>query len=381
MQRRHAVAILASAALAACSATDVTGPVARADRRAAAGASAAVGGVFVSTNAQGGNAVVAYARHADGSLAYTGSYPTGGLGVGGTTDPLVSQFALTLSRNARLLFVVNAGSNSVTSFAVDGGALARVATVPSGGVRPVSVAASQHTLYVLHGGSNTITTFDIGAHGELTPRGGAVALPPGASGPAAVRLSPNGRLLSVTERGSNGISGFVVAADGSLGAATSNASAGAGPFGFDYTTRGQLVVSEAGSGSASSYAQARDGSLAVVSAAVPTLQSAPCWLIVNNAGSLAYTANAGSSTLTGFAVSATGALTRLAADGVSANLGAGAQPLDLDMSRNGRFLYVLENGTGTIEGFAVAHDGSLASRGEVGDGIAALAGYMGLAAY
>jgi 6-phosphogluconolactonase (cycloisomerase 2 family) len=380
MQRRHALAILVSAALAACSDTDATGPVASADQRLAA-SGAAVGGVFVSTNSASGNAVVAFARRADGSLAYAGSHPTGGLGVGGTTDPLVSQFALTLSRNAQLLFVVNAGSNSVTSFAVDGGRLTRVATVPSGGTRPVSVAASPHTLYVLHSGNSVVTTFDIGSDGTLAPRGGAVALSPGGTGPAAVRLSPDGRFLTVAERTSNTFSSFVVAADGSLGAPVPSVSAGAGPFGFDYTVRGQLVVSEAGSGSASSYAQAADGRLAVVSAAAPTLQRAPCWLIVDNAGRLAYTANAGSASLTGFAVGPTGALTRLTADGVSADLGAGAQPLDLDMSRNGRFLYVLKNGTGTIQGFAVANDGSLASLGDVGDGIAALAGYMGLAAY
>ena len=65
---------------------------------------------------------------------------------------------------------------------------------------------------------------------------------------------------------------------------------------------------------------------------------------------------------------------------MSGDLGAGAQPLDLDMSRSGNFLYVMKNGTGTIGGFAVAGDGSLTALADT-PGLAARAGYMGLAAY
>ena len=113
---------------------------------------------------------------------------------------------------------------------------------------------------------------------------------------------------------------------------------------------------------------------------MPTLQGAPCWLIVDNSGRFAYTANAATSSITGFAVDARGTLTRLAGNGVTADLGAGAQPLDLDMSRDGRFLYVLENGTGSIAGFAQNGDGSLRPLGTTG-GLAARSGFMGLAAY
>jgi hypothetical protein len=66
--------------------------------------------------------------------------------------------------------------------------------------------------------------------------------------------------------------------------------------------------------------------------------------------------------------------------GVSGDLGAGAQPLDLDMSRNGNFLFVIKNGTGMVGAFAVAGDGSLTPLADT-PGLAARAGYMGLAAY
>src|SRR5215467_8510890 len=62
----------------------------------------------------GGNAVVAFARAGDGSLTFAGTFGTGGNGIGGTTDPLASQYSLILDgEDAKLLFVVNAGSNTV----------------------------------------------------------------------------------------------------------------------------------------------------------------------------------------------------------------------------------------------------------------------------
>ena len=382
MRSYRSLPLLAAVALAACSLPDATGPAASVPPALSAG-SAPVGGVFTSTNSTAGNAVVAFARRADGTLEPTGTYPTGGTGTGAA---LGSQFALVLSGDARFLFVVNAGSNSVSSFAVDKGALTLVATVATGGVRPVSVAASRQTLYVLNAGSNTVTGFDVGPSGALTPRPDvAAALNPAAAGAAQVSVSPDGRFLTVAERFSNTIDTWLVAEDGSLSGRITNASAGATPFGFDYTNRGQVVVSEAGSGSASSYAQGRDGALTAVSAAAPTFQRAPCWLVVNNAGSLAYTANAASGTITGFAIGANGDLTRLAADGVSADLrvdpNVAPQPLDIDMSRNGRFLYVFENGSGSISAWDVGPDGALQLVGRAAEGIAARAGYAGLVAY
>jgi 6-phosphogluconolactonase (cycloisomerase 2 family) len=195
-----------------------------------------------------------------------------------------------------------------------------------------------------------------------------------------VRVSPNGQVLVVSERVSNRLEAFAIGNGGALGNPVITPAAGNVAFGFDFTARGQVIVSEAGSGSASSYNMNADGSLSIASAAAATLQRAPCWLIVNNSGRFAYTANAGSATITGFEIAANGALTLLAETGVSGDLGAGAQPLDLDMSKNGNFLYVFKNGTGTIGAFAVAGDGSLTPLPDT-PGLAVRGGYMGLAAY
>jgi 6-phosphogluconolactonase len=380
MQLRSILAAAGAVALAACSDVQPTTPRAvPVPPNFSQGGLA--GGVFVSTNGANGNAVVAFARAADGSLSYTGTFATGGTGIGGTNDPLTSQFAVALSENAKFLVVVNAGSNDVSSFAVEGGTLTLVDRAASGGVRPVSVSITNGVVYALNTISNTIGVIAMGSDGSLTALPSLTkALPAGANGAAQVRANPTGDMLVVSERVSNRLETFAIRNDGSLGDGVVTASAGTTPFGFDFAKHGQVIVSEAASASASSYAPNRDGSLSVVTAAAPTLQRATCWLIVNNSGRFAYTANAGTSNITGFAIDAHGNLTRLTDSGVSGDLGAGATPLDLDMSRTGDFLYVFKNGTGTIGGFSVAGDGSLTPMADT-PGLVARGGYMGLAAY
>jgi len=339
-----------------------------------------VGAVFVSTNDVNGNAVAAFSRAADGSLTALGTFPTGGAGVGGATDPLASQFALVLSPDHKFLFVANAGSNDVSVFRIKQDGLKLVDRASSLGTRPVSVAASNDMIYVLNTSSNNVGVFHYGASGNLSASGTA-SLSAGASGGAEVRVSPDGHFLNVTERVSNTIDSFVIGDDGALGAPINSASSGQTPFGFDYAPNGLLVVSEAGSAAASSYSQAGNGILTPVSKSVSTGgQAAPCWLIVDPAGRFAYTANAGGSSISGFAIGNDGTLTLITAGGRTGDLGSGAQPLDLDVTPDGRFLYVLKNGTGTVGTFSVAADGTLSALADT-PGLGAHAGFMGLVAF
>ena len=381
--RLAAIGVLLSA-LAACSdqaplapqKSNAVAPLAPSANRA----TNATGAVFVASNAVAGNAVFAFHRAANGTLSPIGTFPTGGVGIGGTADPLASQFALTLSDNNKLLFAVNAGSNDVSVFRVASSGLELADRKSSLGIRPVSVAAGREVLYVLNAGSNSIGILRIGKDGTLTPVG-TRALSAGADGAAAIRLSPNGHLLAVTERVSNTIDGFEVARNGSLGAPRSTPSTGDGPFGFGYTPNGTLVVSDAGTGAATSYAQRRNGTVSLLDGPESTGgQAAPCWVIVSKGGRFVYTANAGSGSISGFSVARDGALQLITPGGRTGDLGTGAQPLDLDLSRDGRFMYVLKNGTGTIGVLAVNGDGTLVNVADT-PGLQAQAGFMGLAAY
>jgi 6-phosphogluconolactonase (cycloisomerase 2 family) len=342
-----------------------------------------VGGVFTETDDAAGNAVVAFTRRADGTLRYVANYPTGGQGLGGANvvDPLQSQFAVILTPDHQYLYAVNAASNSVAAFAVKHDGLETLGTYASNGTTPVSLAATNRVLYVLNKESNTVTGFRIDRGRLVAEPRWTRSLSPTASGGAAIRFDRDAQLLAVTERLSNSIDVFTVH-NGVLSATpVLTQSAGDVPFGFDWTPRHQLVASEAGSGSASSYAASRNGSLSVRSGAISTLQSAPCWLIATHDGRFVYTANAGSNSLTGFAVSPSGRLTILTPNGMTGVLGTGATPLDLDVSQDSKFLYVLKAGTNSIGAFAVSHDGSLTNLADGVGGLSYRGGQMGIAAY
>ena len=104
----------------------------------------------------------------------------------------------------------------------------------------------------------------------------------------------------------------------------------------------------------------------MISGAVATHQAAPCWLVTSDDGRYAYTANAGGGTISGFAVGHDGSLSLLDPSGATGNLGAGSHPLDEIISRDGKFLHVLVDGTHMVGTYRVGHDGGLTWIGATG---------------
>jgi len=365
MMHRHIALAALAAGVAACSQDRaITGPAAATAARLAASAAAAdgaPGAVYTLMNLTSGNAVAIFARAADGTLTAAGTVATGGTGTG---SGLGSQGAVVLSADGRWLFAVNAGSNDVSIFSVSPAGLALTSRIPSGGVQPVSSTVHGNLLYVLNGGgSGNIAGFALDANGGAAAiPGSRRALSGSAVGPAQVAFSRDGRSLVVTEKNTNSIDVYAVGPDGSATGPTTYASAGGTPFGFAFGLRDELLVSEA-AGTASSYLLGSGGSLTVVSGAVSTQQGAPCWLVVTQNGRFAYTANAHSGTISGFAVGTDGALSLLDAGGATAVVGPGN--IDLAFSVNSRYLYQLRS-SGPITALRVENDGHLTTLGVVG---------------
>ena len=239
-----------------------------------------------------------------------------------------------------------------------------VSTVDSGGVQPISVTVRNGLVYVLNaGGAGNISGFTATPSG-LTPLAGSTRpLGAGSAGPAQVAFTPDGSFLVVTEKTSNTIDTYAVEATGIVAAPISSASAGSTPFGFDFDSAGHLLASEAGTGSASSYAIDATGAHAISGPISTNGQAAPCWLIATKNGRFAYTANAGSGTISGFSVGKNGTLALLDPSGISANLGAGSHPLDETVSSDGNFLYNLTDGQHAITAFQIGGHGSLTQVG------------------
>ena len=331
------------------------------------------GAVYVLSNQSIANSVLVYSRDANGNLTYSGSFPTGGTGAGTGADPLGSQGSLTLGSG--LLFAVNAGSNDVSMFAVRGTELVLLDREPSGGKMPVSVAVNGFYVYVVNAaGTPNISGFVINpVGGRLVPlpnsqrplAGGTLA------GPADISFDADGSVLLVSEKGTKLIDTYRVDVRGYASGPIANASSGITPFGFSVTNRGYAIVAEAGSGATSSYEIERNAKLDLVSGSVALGQTAPCWLVTTPDGRYAYTANAGSGTISSLGIAPNGvpSLMKTAAATLAA-------PLDLAITGNSRFLYVRE-GTKAISGFKVAPDGSLTA---VGSWTGLPAGAQGIAA-
>jgi 6-phosphogluconolactonase (cycloisomerase 2 family) len=338
------------------------------------------GAVFVMTNAASGNQIDTFVRHENGSLRSAGAFATGGNGSGGTVDPLHSQGSLRLSPDHRFLFAVNAGSGTVSSFAVDGSELTLIDTAPSGGSSPTALAQWGNVLYVLNsGGNGNISGLHISGDGRLHPIENSTRNLSGtATSPTSLAFSPNGQFLVVTESATNNIDVFRLRPNGTLGPIAVNASAGATPFAALFAPNGALVVGNA-SNTISSYKLEWNQTLDVISDALPTLGMATCWDVILPQGRAVYTANANSSNLSGFAIERNGSLSPIGATIVGSNP-AGSANLDTAVSANGKFVYTLNAGTGAIGEFAVESDGDLTRFGEV-DGLPASAGLNGIAAY
>lgn len=332
------------------------------------------GVVFVSTNANDevrGNEVVMYRRAGDGTLTLTGRFPTGGQGL---SAGLGSQGALVLSDNGRWLFVVNAGSNELSVFAVAGAGLILTDKVASGGTMPTSLTVRKNLVYVLNAGApGNISGFKLNRDGKLTAladstrwlsNSGSGAAP----APAQVAFSPDGENLIVTERATNLLDLYKVGRNGLVKRSTVVNSAGITPFGFAFAKGNTLVVSEAFGGAANASAASSyrldDGQLKLVSASVPTGQTAACWIVIAGDGKYAYTTNAGSASLSLYEVGRGGTLSLI--KGRAGDTGPGSAPTDAAASHNGRWLYALSASSQNVIGFGIQADGSLTSVGSFG---------------
>jgi 6-phosphogluconolactonase len=342
--------------------------------------------VFVMSNDSNHNAVIAYHRNSDGSLSRSGKFLTGGRGSGGTVDPLGSQGSLTLSEDKSLLFGVNAGSGELSVFRVFGDSLWLLDVEPCGGSEPVAVAQHGNLVYLVNaGGTSNVVGFSLQWGGKLKRiHGGSAVLSTGNSNPGSIAFSPDGRLLLVTEKATNLIDAFRVAGDGTLAPIVSNPSAGPGLFSVLFARNGALLAAETGpaggsnASAISSYSVSATGAISAISSSVATLGTATCWLAVTPDGRYVYTANAGTGTVSGFAIGNDGTLAALGGT-VLGNFPAGATDIDISISSDGKFLYSLNTGSGSIGVFGINRDGTLDNLGEV-SGLAAKAGMNGIAA-
>ena len=342
--------------------------------------STASGVLFAQTDNTTANTVVAYHRAPNGSLTRRAVYATGGRGGilhGSVVDHLASQGSLAYDRAAGLLYAVNAGSDTLTVFAVHGDRLQRTQVIPTGGAFPVSVTFHDDRVWVLNaldGGS--IQGFK--RHGDLLTgvdswhRGLGLdpdATPQFTHTPGQISFTPDGsRLVVTTKAGANTIDVFPLRRDGTPAVPVVTAVPDAVPFGFAFDPGGRLQVTEAGPNAVETFTLNRDSTLSS-RGSVPTGQMATCWITATN--HLLYASNAGSNTLSAYRVGKDGTLVPLGTTPTDPGT------VDSVASPDGRYLYVQTGGQGIVDAFRIRPDGALTPIGSVtvpgavgGEGIA-----------
>jgi 6-phosphogluconolactonase (cycloisomerase 2 family) len=261
-------------------------------------------------------------------------------------------------------------------------------TKPTEGGNPVSVTMHDDLVYVANvGGTYHTAGFHLKPWGELEfIKNSKQPLSSLDTEPGTIAFSPDGSKLIVTERQTSKIDVFSVAADGSLTNPVANTAQGVEPFGAAFSPSGALLVAEAGSGAVSSYSINADNTLDVLTSKSPSSGAATCWVIP--AGSYAYATSAITSSISSYKLTTSGDLTAQGiiyhepgtASAIFPPVGVTAFPLDLEITPDHKFLYVVYSALGKVIGYQVAPNGALTKIASVSP-YAAQIGVEGLAVY
>lgn len=320
------------------------------------------GAVFVQTNNPAGNAIDAFTRNNDGTLAFHTSYPTGGLGgreAGSGSDPLATQGSLALAADRQLLVAVNAGSNTISVFHVSGPRLHLIQVLSSGGLFPTGLAIHDDLVYALNaGGAGAVSGFRI-EDGALEPIDGSTrtlglanATPPFfLSSPAEAGFTPDGRHLIVTTKINGTVDVFSVGEEGRLSATSVNSAAAPVPFAWIFDRAGELVLNFAGSSSLQTFSVNDNNTITPVGAPVSDTRAALCW--VTPAAGFVYGSNTGTGDVSQFKVLDDGSVVLV--DAIAASGIGGAT----DSAAAGGFLYVQSGSSATVHAFRIGRGGEL----------------------
>ena len=326
--------------------------------------------VYVLSNLGTGNTVLVYDRAEDGVLTFLQEVSTGGFGSGpGELPPplppfpgpipLDSQDALIKTEDGRFLIAVNAGSNDLSVLEITSEGLRLADKVPSEGTFPVSVTEHAGLVYVANAGQTpdqfpgafpSIAGFHLDSDGKLHPIPDSRRIAGSANASAAdIVFSPDGRVLVMTELNGNMVDVFRMGEDGRPIDETRMPANNRTPFGAQFTRGNILMIVETNDTSrrlaidkgtsASSYRVTSDGQLEPISKAVPSGETAACWIRFTPDGQFAFSVNAGSGSISTYRLSAEGELSLVSAITVDTG-GPFSLPIDADITADGKFLYV-----------------------------------------
>ena len=360
--RLLAATIVVPLMLVGCSSTtDSSSEPSASDPASATGSATSIGWLLTSSNATDKNEVFVLERFDDGSLKLADTVETDGVGTG---QSLVNGGAIATSEDGTAVYVVNAASNSVTSFDFDPatGSLTKADIVDSGGTAPTSLTVHDRTVYVLNSamdashkvdGPTLVGFLDSGKRLSRI-QGAKVAMPQTKKIYSQVSFAPDGTRLMVTGWEGSQLVTAAVDGKGRVGQPVATAAKAVGPFGFDFRSDGVALVSDddpdvTGDG-ASTYRIDENGKAEPITGEEKSGGDGSCWAAFGPAGDYGYIANFDSDSVTALAVDSSGAITdAMAPVGVPAK----TEPRDVAVDARGSYLYVLGFGFGQVLVFGI----------------------------
>jgi 6-phosphogluconolactonase len=369
----------------------------------ASGASARTS-IYSISNAAPKNTLIKFVQRSNGTLKKVQTIKTGGSGglapqpgcePPGGCPMLDTQGELVTK--GRLVFAVNAGSDSITSFREKkNGKLKRVDVEPSRGDFPNSLTVHGRVLYALNSHSDSIAGFRFAKSGEMKRIVNSVrplALPQSNQtlSPRQIGFDRTGKVLVVTRLTPlpGGIDTFLLNSKDRPGQAIANAPTSALPFGFAFDRYNNLIMSQpaappelAMAGNTASYdLNTQTGQLTPIET-VTSDGVAPCWVVITSDGTRAFVVNTGGgppTTVARYTLTPAGDLTFLGVTGENTANGDQFVRTDEALSRNGGYLFVLQPAimanASQIDIYRVGSDGSLTLVGNTTpDGPAGMSG-------
>jgi 6-phosphogluconolactonase len=326
--------------------------------------------VYSISNAAPKNTLIKFVQRSNGTLKKAQTIKTGGSGglapqpgcepPGGC--PMLDTQGEVVTKG-RLIFAVNAGSDSITSFREKkNGRLKRVDVQPSMGDFPNSITVHGRVLYVLNSHSDSIAGFRFSKSGEIkrivnSVRSLAQTQSNQTLSPRQIGFDRTGNVLAVTRLSPlpGSIDTFVLNSKDRPGQAVANAPSAALPFGFAFDRYNHLVMSQvtappelAMNGTTATYdLNTQTGQLTPIET-VSSDGVAPCWVVITRDGRYAFVVNTGggapAATVARYGLTSSGDLTLLGLTGENTANGDEFARTDEVLSRSGRYLFVLKPG-------------------------------------
>ena len=278
-------------------------------------------GVFVLGNDPEVNSVLSFALD-DGELTQVGTVETAGKGGAGG-----NQGALALDQERGVLFAVNAGSHTITSFDVERRELDLQGITDAEGLGPMSIATCtpaghnrKPLVYVLNEDSRSIAGFSLDRRNRLEFLPGSVqSISNTASAAAQILFDNTCSLVAVVERNPASFMLYRLDRNGVAGTGVNVPSLSVGQLGSAITRNNQLFVSETGASAASSFGfDLFRPSLTPITQSLANGQAGSCWAVATERTfrcddgrrdcTLGYVMNVGTANITSYSVAANGAL-------------------------------------------------------------------------